>query len=458
MNTLKILEDMKTYYHKGETRSVDFRLKQLVILKKTIREYEDKIIEAVKIDLGRHQLESYAVEVGCLLDSITYIMKNLRKWSKDKKVNTPISLFKSKSYIRAEPYGVVYIIGPFNYPVNLCIEPLVGAMAAGNCSVVTPSEQTPTVSKVINKMLSEKFDPNYIRVIEGGKDTITQLISSPLDYIFFTGSVPVGRIIMEAASKNLIPVTLELGGKCPCIINKDAKIEVAAERIAWGKFFNAGQTCVAPDYLIVHEDIKDKFIDEFRKVIRRFYGDDIKASSDFARIVNIRHTNRLISIIEKDRKNIIFGGHYDLEQNYIEPTLIDNVNWDNESMADEIFGPILPIMYFRDMDDVISMLNSRAKPLALYIFSESKHVQQKVLNTTSSGGSCVNDVVNHFVNSRIPFGGVGNSGIGAYHGEMSFKVFSHMKSVLDRSTGLRMALNYPPYTAKKFGIIKRILK
>ncbi|WP_330404501.1 aldehyde dehydrogenase family protein [Vallitalea okinawensis] len=455
---LMILREMNDYFHTGETRSIEFRIKQLKILREAVRKYEDRITTAIQKDLGRPKIESYEIEVGCVLDSLNYIIKNLKKWSKVKKVKTPLHLYRSKSYIKPEPYGIAYIIGPFNYPFNLCIEPLIGAISAGNCSVITPSEQTPAITKVIKELISENFSNRYIRVVEGGKEEITRLIHSPFDYIFFTGSVPVGKIIMEAASKNLIPVTLELGGKSPCIIDKDANIKVAAERIAWGKFFNAGQTCVAPDYLLVHESIKAEFIDEMKKTIRRFYGSDIKKSKDLTRIVNERHTNRLISIIDKDKDKIIFGGNYDLKDHYIEPTLIDNVCWEDESMLDEIFGPILPIMPFTNIDSVINMLHDRPKPLALYIFTENKKLQTKVLEETSSGGSCVNEVVNHFVNPRLPFGGVGNSGMSAYHGELSFKVFSHMKSVLNRSISFRMTLTLPPYNSKKYKLVKKLLK
>ncbi|WDV46656.1 aldehyde dehydrogenase [Clostridiaceae bacterium M8S5] len=453
-----MLTNMKDYFYSDETKSYAFRIKQLKKLRTIIINYENDIIKALELDLGRHGFETYAAEIGGVLSSITYMTKHLKKWMKTKRVKTPIHQFLSKSYIKPEPYGVVLIIGPFNYPFNLCIEPLIGAIAAGNCVVVKPSEQTPNVAKVITNMLRENFEKSYINVVNGGRETITDLIHTPFDYIFFTGSVPVGKIIMKAASENLVPVTLELGGKSPCIVDKEANVKIAAMRIAWGKFFNTGQTCVAPDYLFVHTDIKETFIKEFKRIIKTFYGERIHESKDFGRIVNLKHTKRLVSIINKDKDKIIYGGGYDIDSKYIEPTLIDEVTWDDECMKDEIFGPILPIMEYSNLDTVIKMINNRPKPLALYVFSENKKIQSKILNKTSSGGSCVNDTVSHFTSHYLPFGGVGNSGIGAYHGKSSFITFSHMKSILNKSTKINMKMAFPPYTDTNLKLIKKILK
>lgn len=453
-----MLKDLKNYYYKGETRNLSFRIDQLKKLKRIIIENQDALIKAHREDLGRHEFETYAAEIGSVLVSISYTIKHLKKWTKIKRVKTPIHQFGSKSYIIPEPYGVVLVIAPFNYPFNLVIEPMLGAIAAGNCVVVKPSEQTPNVTRIVREMLTKNFDNNYIRVVEGDKEVITRLINSPFDYIFFTGSVKVGKIIMQAASKNLVPVTLELGGKSPCIVDKTANIKVAAERIAWGKFFNAGQTCIAPDYLVIHSSIKEQFINEFKNTITRFYSEKIEGSKDFARIVSEKHTNRLISIIEKDRSKIIFGGNYNLNNKYIEPTIIDNVSWEDECMQDELFGPIMPIMSYDDINSVIKMVNDRPKPLALYIFSNDKSTQKKVLSETSSGGCCVNDTVSHFSTHYLPFGGVGNSGIGAYHGKKSFETFSHMKGVLNKSPRIRMSMIFPPYTESNLNMIKKILK
>lgn len=454
----KILKKMKDFYSKGKTKDLSFRIAQLEKLKSAIEKNEREITNALELDLKRPKFESYVSEIGVVLNSISFTLKNLEKWAKLKKVKTPITQFKSKSFIKSEPYGVVLIIAPFNFPFNLCIEPLVGAIAAGNCAVIKPSEETPNVSKIIKKLIQEIFPKEYVKVVEGGKDTITNLIHLPFDYIFFTGSTYVGKIVMKAASENLVPVTLELGGKNPCIVDKDANLKIAAERIVWGKFFNAGQVCLSPNYLLVHSSIKKEFISEIIKTIKNFYGDDIFQSKDFSRIINKKHTERLISILKKEKEKIIFGGGHNLDNKYIEPTLIDDVTWDSPSMEEEIFGPILPIVYFKNIDKVISIINSSPKPLALYIFSENLENQNKIINNTSSGGLCINDTINHYANHYLPFGGVGNSGMGRYHGEESFKTFSHMKSVLNKSTSITMTLTFPPYTIKKLNAIKKFFK
>lgn len=455
---MDVLQEMKDYYYTGETKEISFRINQLTKLKKVISFHEDDIINALKADLKRPQFESYVSEIGVILESISFTINNLKKWSKIKKVKTPISQFRSKSYIKQEPYGVVLIIAPFNFPFNLCIEPLIGAIAAGNCAVIKPSEETVNVSNVIQKIFDENFLKKYIRVVQGGKEVITTLIHSKFDYIFFTGSVTVGKIVMKGASENLIPVTLELGGKSPCIINHDANLKTAAERIAWGKFFNAGQICISPDYLLVHNSVKNEFIQELQKVIKRFYGEDIYASPDFARIINEKHTTRLINIIENDKEKIIFGGNYNLEEKYIEPTLINNASWDDKCMEGEIFGPILPIISFDAINEAIEIVNGRPKPLALYLFTENEDVANKIIERTSSGGVCINDVINHYSNHHLPFGGVGNSGMGNYHGEESFKTFSHAKGVLNKSTRINNTLIFPPYSLKKLHAVKKILK
>lgn len=321
------LQRAKKYYYEGHTRSIDYRITQLNKLQDLIIEYEMKIIYALEQDLGKHEFEAYVTEIGTVLRAIRHTIKNLKKWAKKEKVKTPIFQLGAKSYIQPEPYGVVLIIGPFNYPFNLVMEPMIGAMAAGNCIVLKPSEQTPHVSRLIQKMIEENFYHGYISVVQGGRDVITSLINSPFDYIFFTGSIPVGKIVMEAASKNLVPVTLELGGKSPCIVDKDTNIEMAAKRIAWGKFLNAGQTCIAPDYVVIHKDIKDRFIIELQDVIYDFYGADRKASDNYGRIVSLRHGERLASIIQSDKEKIVYGGDYDLSERYISPTIIDDVTW-----------------------------------------------------------------------------------------------------------------------------------
>jgi len=453
---IHILNEHKRYFSIGQTKNIDFRIKQLKLLKGVIKKNEDLIIEALRGDLHKPEFETYATEIGYLYDSINYTFKNLKKWVKVKKVKTPIVHLGAKSYIYPEPYGTVLIIGPFNYPFQLVIEPLIGAIAAGNCVAIKPSEYTPNVSRIIEKIIIDNFNQEYISVILGGKEITTLLINYPFDYIFFTGSVAVGKFVMEAAAKNLVPVTLELGGKSPCIVHKDCNLKIAARRIVWGKFINVGQTCVAPDYILVHRDIKMDFIGEMIDTIKDFYGDNPKNSKDYGRIVNKRHTKRIVELI--DAKRVVYGGDYDLDDLYVGPTIIDNVNWTDKIMEDEIFGPILPIIEYEDIDEIIDNVNNRSKPLALYLFTENKKIEDKVINSISYGGGCINDTITHLATPFLPFGGVGSSGIGSYHGEMSFKTFSHMKSILKRSTRINLSFIYPPYLRGKLKLLRSIMK
>jgi aldehyde dehydrogenase (NAD+) len=454
---LEILKAHKQYFHSGTTKDINFRIRMLRKLKETIKKYEKDILAALHEDLRKSEFEAYSTEIGFVLDSIGYMIKNLKKWSKPVKVKTPIHQHPSKTYIMYEPYGTVLIIGPFNYPFQLVIEPLIGSMAAGNCAVLKPSESTPTISALLKRLIGETFDKEYIRVVEGEREATSALINSPFDYIFFTGSVPVGRIVMEAAGKNLVPVTLELGGKSPTIIDKTANLDIAAKRIMWGKLINTGQTCIAPDYLLVHKDIKEQLIASLKATIIDFYGSDASKSKDYGRIVNTRQFHRLASIIDRDKSKIAYGGAYNKEDLYIEPTLIDNATWSDSSMEDEIFGPILPILEYSDLKLVINMINERPKPLALYLFTEDAAVERKVLNSISFGGGCVNDTISHVASPYMPFGGVGNSGIGGYHGEESFKTFSHRKSILKKSTSFNMNIIYPPYK-NKVDLVRKLLK
>lgn len=451
------LQEHKEFFHSGKTIDISFRINQLNKLKYTIKKYEKEILEALYKDLRKSEFEAYSTEIGFVLDSIGYITKNLKKWSKAKKVKTPIHQLPSKSYVMYEPYGTVLIIGPFNYPFQLLIEPLVGALAAGNCAVIKPSESTPNISALIKRLIEETFEKEYVRVIEGEKETTSALINSPFDYIFFTGSVPVGRIVMEAAAKNLVPITLELGGKSPVIVDDSANLEIAAKRIIWGKLINVGQTCIAPDYLLVQKGVKDNLIAKLQSTIVEFYGEDASKSNDYGRIVNIRQLNRLATIIDKDRNKIIYGGKIKEEELYIEPTLINNVNLHDASMEDELFGPILPILEFDKIEEAIKIINDRPKPLALYLFTEDKALEHKVLNSVSFGGGCINDTISHVATPFMPFGGVGNSGIGGYHGEESFKTFSHRKSILKKSTNFSIKLVFPPY-GDKVNLVRKVMK
>jgi aldehyde dehydrogenase (NAD+) len=451
------LREHHQFFQSGQTRDIQFRLQQLSMLKDSIKRYEKQIISALYQDLGKSEFEAYATEIGFALGSIGHMMKHLKQWMKPQKVKTPIHQYPSKSYIMKEPYGTVLIVGPFNYPFQLLIEPLIGAMATGNCIVLKPSENTPTVSALITQMMEETFNKSYIRVIEGDKETTSILIHSSFDYIFFTGSVAVGKIVMQAAAKKLIPVTLELGGKSPVIVDKTANIQLAAKRIMWGKLINTGQTCIAPDYVLAHADIRQKLIEEMKLVITSFYGEDAKSSKDYGRIVNERQYDRLASILDQDRSNVMFGGSAVKEDLYIEPTLLAAKSWSDAAMQDEIFGPILPIMEYRDLDEVINMINSHPKPLSLYLFTEQITVENEVLSRVSFGGGCVNDTISHVANSNLPFGGVGNAGMGAYHGKYSFDTFSHAKSILKKSTKMDIKIVFPPY-GDKLKFVRKLLK
>lgn len=453
-----ILEEHNNFFNTQVTKNIEFRIKALRRLKNTIKRYEDEIFEALHLDLRKNKVESYATEVGFVYNSIEEAMKNLKRWAKPTKVKTPIFLMPAKSFIISEPYGTVLIIGPYNYPFQLIVEPLVGVIAAGNCAVIKPSELAPNVSKIILKIIGEAFDESYICAVEGAIDTNTALINSKFDYIFFTGSPAVGRIVMEAAAKNLVPVTLELGGKSPVIVDKSANIRSAADKIIWGKTVNAGQTCVAPDYVMVHESIKNELIKEMKRSINDFYGDDIKVSESLGRIINEKHFNRLLNILESDKESLLYGGEYDEEEKYIAPSIIEVKDWNSACMKEEIFGPILPIMEYSDLNEVVNAINKQPKPLALYLFTSDKRVEKKVLNEISSGGVSINDTILHLANSNLPFGGVGNAGMGAYHGEESFRTFSHRKSILKKSRVLNTTLMYPPYSDKKLMVIKRFLK
>lgn len=453
---LKILSEQKQYFHGGETKAIDFRIKQLKKLKRAVQSNEKLIIEALYKDLHKPEFEAYATEVGYIYDSINYFIKNLRRWAKPKRVKTPAVHFGSKSYIYPEPYGTVLIIGPFNYPFQLMLEPMIGAIAAGNCVVLKPSEYTANVSRAIDKLIKENFDENYIGVIEGGKEVTSALINSPFNYIFFTGSVTVGKIVMEAAAKNLIPVTLELGGKSPCIVDETANIDIAAQRIVWGKFMNVGQTCVAPDYILVHSKIKQQLIRKIIEKIKQFYGASPKDSKDYGRIINEKQIKRLVELVDKDKT--IYGGEFDIDDLYIAPTIMDQVTWEDKVMEDEIFGPILPIIEYEDLDDSIKKINTRPRPLALYLFTESKSIEQKVIENVSYGGGCINDTMLHLTSPFLPFGGVGTAGLGSYHGQKSFETFSHMKSILKKSTRINISLIFPPYSKEKVKLLRRVMK
>jgi aldehyde dehydrogenase (NAD+) len=440
-NFHELIETQRAFFLQGQTKSVQFRLEMLNKLRNMIKSNEQLLMDTLRQDLNKSEFDSYITEIGIVLEEIRFTMKNLTGWVKPKRVKSSLTGIGSKNYIYSEPYGVALIIAPWNYPFQLSIAPLIGAIAAGNCAVIKPSELTPKTSSLINKLISEHFPKEFISVVEGGVETNTALLKEKFDYIFFTGSVPVGRIIMEAASKHLTPVTLELGGKSPCIVHEDANLKLAAKRIAWGKFINAGQTCVAPDYLFIHKRVKDEFLQLFREAITELYGADPIGRGDFTRIVSERHFKRLASFLSNG--TTYFGGRYDQTKLIIEPTVLVDIDWDDEVMSDEIFGPILPVMEYVDLGSVVAQIGKRPKPLALYTFSEGSEVQNFVLNNLSFGGGCINDTVFHLSSPHLPFGGVGESGIGAYHGKGSFEVFSHQKSILKQTTLFDLPFRYP---------------
>ncbi len=435
-----------TYFNRGNTKELSFRREQLGKLKSILKEHESELLEALEKDFSKPPFESYGTEIGILYSEIEHILKHLKKWMKPERVSGSLINFPSNSYIYHQPYGVSLVIGAWNYPILLSLSPVLGSMAAGNCSIIKPSEMAEHSSGLLKEIINSNFDPGYLKVIEGAAETTQELLDQPLDYIFFTGSTRVGKIIMKAAAEQLTPVTLELGGKSPAIVSADADLSVAARRIAWGKFLNAGQTCVAPDYVYVHAGIKEKFLKNLALEISNFFGSDPKESPDFARIINRKHFNRLKPFLDNGR--IVSGGRTDEEELYIEPTVLDRISWDDEIMKEEIFGPILPVMPFEDLASVIDLIKRKPTPLSLYIFSKSRKIQQKIIEEIPFGGGCINDTVAHLGNHNLPFGGLGQSGFGSYHGKRSFEIFSHKKSIMKKPTWLDNPLRYAPYEGK----------
>ncbi|HEY1406828.1 MAG TPA: aldehyde dehydrogenase [Spirochaetota bacterium] len=449
------IESQRAFFATHTTKDIDFRKEMLCTLKRAIIAYEERLYAAMYADLHKSKFESYETEIGIVLEEIGSHLKNIKRWTKPEKVKTGIAHFYSTSKIIREPYGVTLIVSPWNYPFQLLINPLVGAISSGNCAILKPADYTPRTSQTIADMVREYFRSDYIAVFTGGRTVNQALLEERYDYIFFTGSPALGKIVMEKASRYLTPVSLELGGKSPCIVDSDAAIKVAAKRIAWGKLLNAGQTCIAPDYLFVHRSIKRELLDEIKSNIIKMYGDDPQKSVDYPRIVNEKQFNHVIKLIEGGK--IIFGGKVDAHDRYISPTIIDNVKPDDAIMQEEIFGPVLPVLDFDNIDDVIRYVNVNPKPLAFYYFSESRAKQKYVLSRTTSGGGCINDTIVHLANNNMPFGGVGNSGMGGYHGKYSVDAFSHKRSVLTKSTLFDIPVRYAPY-ADKIKLLKRILK
>ncbi len=440
------------YYLSGATIPLSFRKEMLKKLYAAVKENEKEICQALYTDLGKSNYESFMCEAGLALTEISYMIKHLKSLAKPKKVRTPLSQFPSKSYTVAVPYGNVLIMSPWNYPFLLTIEPLANAIAAGNTAVVKPSAYAPATSKVVSDIISRCFDSKYVACITGGREENAQLLNQKFDMIFFTGSKNVGKEVLRRAAENLTPAVLELGGKSPCIVDETAKIPLAAKRIVFGKYLNCGQTCVAPDYILCHQSVKEQLIAEIKKQITLQFGEKPLNNPNYGRIVNDKHFNRLLGLI--DNNKVVAGGGCNQTKLQIEPTVMDNVTYDDAVMGEEIFGPILPIITYTDFDGIIKTLKRSEKPLALYLFTNDKsHI--KAVEALSYGGGCINDVIIHLATSNMPFGGVGESGMGAYHGVDGFKAFSHTKSIVNKKTWLDLPMRYQPY---KSGLYSKLLR
>jgi aldehyde dehydrogenase (NAD+) len=446
MKLENIAQELRSEIHLNGHLSPNLRKKRLQALRKAITSNEALIHKALKTDLGKSSFESYATEVGFILEEISYILKNIDEWVKVKKVKTPLTLFPGKSSVHPEPYGVVLVISPWNYPFQLCLSPFIGALAAGNRVVIKPSEYAPETSAVIKTLVEDVFEESEVMVVEGGLEETQSLLKQKFDYIFFTGSTAVGKIIMKAAAEFLTPVTLELGGKSPCLIEESANIDIAAKRCAWGKFLNAGQTCVAPDYVLVPKHMQDEFIARMKEHIESFYGEDAKSSVDYPRIVNDKHFDRLNALLVPEK--IAVGGQVKREECFIGPTLMKDISWKDKVMEDEIFGPILPIIPYESLDHALEQIQALPKPLAFYVFTEDGKKKKDIIQKVPFGGGCINDTVIHLANPNLPFGGVGTSGIGSYHGKKSFDTFTHYKSLFEQGTRVDIPLRYPPYEGK----------
>lgn len=444
---------LRNYFDSGRTRPLAYRQQQLAGLARFLRERETDLQRAVQQDIGKPPFETTLAEVSFVANEVQFARKRLRSWMKPERVSTPIAAQPGRSRIYREPLGVVLIIGAWNYPIQLVLAPLVGAIAAGNCAVIKPSEMSAATSALLAELLPRYLDPESVQVIEGGVPETTALLSERFDHIFYTGNGTVGRIVMEAAAKQLIPVTLELGGKTPCIVDQHTDLRVAARRIVWGRFLNAGQSCVAPDYVLVHRDIEQALLSQLKQTIQEFFGPDPRISRDYGRIVNVRHHRRLMSLISGSG-DVFYGGEADEGDRYISPTILHSVSPESPAMRDEIFGPILPVLKVDDINEAIAFVNQRPKPLALYLFTSKGDVRERVIARTSSGAVLVNHTCIHMVVPGLPFGGIGASGMGAYHGRASFETFSHRKAVLSKPTALDLPFLYPPYSEKKKKILK----
>lgn len=452
MDIKDIVDNQRNYFYTNETKDINTRIKILKKIRQWIKDNEAEILGALKADLNKCDVESYMCEVGLTLSELNYQLRHIKHWSKKHYTWTPLAQFCGTSFEYAEPYGVTLIMSPWNYPFMLSMEPAIGAIAAGNCVIIKPSAYAPHVSHVIYKLINETCDPKHVCVVEGGREENTALLEQRFDYIFFTGSVNVGHLVMEKASKHLTPVTLELGGKSPCIVDDGKSLKLAAKRIAWGKFLNAGQTCVAPDYLLIREELKDDFVDYMKKVIHEFFGDNPIEHEQLVKIINQKHFDRLNHLLEN--QDILYGGNSNPSTLKIAPTLVSINDTNNPLMQEEIFGPILPIITYNNIDEAIQFVNSREKPLAFYIFSSHRKTQNELLQSCSFGGGCINDTIIHLATSKLGFGGVGNSGMGSYHGKKSFDTFSHKRSIVKKARWIDLPMRYYPLNHLKDKIIR----
>lgn len=448
--------NQREFFKSHKTLDVNYRIHTLKRLKQKIKERETDICEALKKDLGKSSMESYMAEIGMVLEDLSYCIKHVRKWSKKERHLTPITQFPSSSFRIAEPYGLTLVISPWNYPFLLTIQPLVGAISAGNCAIVKPSEYSVHTSQIMKELIEDVFDPGHAKVILGEKEVAEELLKNKFDYIFYTGSTRVGRIVMESATKNLTPVTLELGGKSPCIVDEKSNCKMAAKRIVFGKLLNCGQTCVAPDYVFVHKSKKDEFTKHCINYIEKFIGKNALENEDYPKMINQRQFSRMIDLIADE--DVIYGGKYNEKIMKIEPTLLDNKSYESKAMQDEIFGPILPIIEYEDIEEVCNYINSHSKPLALYLFTNDKKIEDKILKEVAFGGGCINDTIIHLATTKMGFGGVGESGIGEYHGKYSFKTFSHYKSIVSKSTLIDLPMRYHPYKKIYDKMIRMFMK
>jgi aldehyde dehydrogenase (NAD+) len=454
MDIQKIIELQRTFALNGESKNLDFRKQQLLKLKTLLKDNEPKLYEAIYSDFKKSEFETYLTEFALLYHEINLAIKNLNKWSKPRRVRTELMSQPGKSYIIPEPYGTTLIIGAWNYPYQLTLAPLIAAMAAGNTSLIKPSELPKNTSSAMTQIINQNFDPAYLYAVEGGAEVTQELLSHRFDKLFFTGSTSVGKIVAKAAAEHLTPVTLELGGKSPCFVFADADLKRSAQRIVWGKFLNAGQTCIAPDYLLVEESIYEPFLVELTNQINQVLGTNPLESEQYVRIINQNHLKRLQKLL--DPKKLVTGGEVIESEQYLAPTLLKNVTFSDEVMKEEIFGPILPVLSFNELTSVLQELKLRPKPLSLYIFGKNSAIEQQIIQEVSFGGGCINDVLMQVTNSQLPFGGVGTSGMGSYHGEAGFKSFSHFKSILKKPFWFELPLRYRPYNKLKFRIVRAL--